>query len=898
MSDEIPDWSVELKARLASLLLKAEREADIVDELSQHLDDRWRDLVAGGASAEDATQTIRIELKNRHRLEDYLSPLRQAKQPARIALGSSTSSLIGDLWYDVRYAARTLRQSRGFAAVAIFTLALGIGATTALFSVVYGVLVSPYPYVRAAEIWAPGVRTKESNAPMGPYRLGEYLEIAKLPALADTMATAPEQMLLTGPFAAEMLQTVRISGNAASFLGVAPALGRSISPTDIRESGEPESVAVLSFGAWQRLFGGRPEALGQTLRLNDEPHTVIGVMPPRFGWWTNQGVWLPLGTNPATRNVFPIVRLAPGTTKAVGEQQLHDLHQQFATQNPNRFPAEFTSTLTNYLDITVASGEMRRSLQLLFGAVALLLLIACANVASLQMARGSTRIRELAVRLSLGAARGRVVRQLLTESLLLSGLGGLIGLAFAFAITRLMVALMPEFYVPNEARIEVNGFVLLFCAGTAMLTGIVFGLVPALQSSRPNLTDALKDAASGSSVAAGGKTRAALVVTEVALSVALLVSAGMTARAFVALQQVDLGLQPEQIMTARLLLPPNRYDTAEKRDRFAAELLTRVADLPGVASATIGNGGLPFGGQESRYSIGGAAASEQQSILLQFGSADYLTTLGIALRAGRTFTTSEVADARAVALVNETAAKLWPGGESPIGSTIRLDALGRLRPSSPSEVTVIGVFADARNDGLRNAVRPAALLPSFFMSPPNRTLALRTHFEPAQLMNALRAQAREMDPEVPIGGPGLLSDVIGEQYLQPRFTMSLFALFAALGLALAAAGIYSVLSYLVVRRTREIGMRMALGAGRRHVLRMFMGHGARLVGLGLVVGILVSLGVARILASRVDLFQVPTFDLISIAAMVTILAVVTAAACYVPARRATHVDPMVALRQD
>jgi putative ABC transport system permease protein len=361
---------------------------------------------------------------------------------------------------------------------------------------------------------------------------------------------------------------------------------------------------------------------------------------------------------------------------------------------------------------------------------------------------------------------------------------------------------------------------------------------------------------------------------------------------------VELGFRPEQVLTARVLLPPTRYDTAEKRDRFAAELLTRAGNLFGVAAATIGNAGLPFGGTESGYSIGGESAEEPQRMFLQFASADYLATLGIALRQGRMFSASEAADASAVALVNESAAKLWPDGASPIGRTLRLDVLDRVRPNGPSTVTVIGIFADTRNDGLRNGTRPAAMLPFTFVSPPNRTLALRTPLEPQQLMNAVRAQLREMDPEVPVGGPSMLSDPIDEQSIQPRFTMSLFGLFAALGLALAMAGIYSVLSYLVVRRTREIGMRMALGAGQRQVLGMFMKHGAVLVGLGLAVGLVVSLGVARLMTSRIDLFQVSAFDPISIAAMVAILALVAAAACYVPARRATRVDPMTALRCD
>ncbi|HZF30166.1 MAG TPA: ABC transporter permease, partial [Gammaproteobacteria bacterium] len=613
---------------------------------------------------------------------------------------------------DLKFALRQLRKSPAFTAVAVLTLALGIGATTAIFSVVYGVLVSPYPYARPAEIWTPGLRTASLNQRMRTYQVREYLAMAELPALADTMATGPEQMLLTGEFAPEVLQTIRVSGSAGRFLGVAPILGRTLGPGDVRASGEPEPVVLLSFRLWQHLFGGRPDALGQTLRLNDEPYTVVGVMPPRFGWWTSDGLWLPLGREQPDRGVFPIVRLAPGATQAVAEQQLQDLQTQLASANPGGFPRdEFASQLTNYLDITVASGEMKRSLQLLFGAVGFLLLIACANVASLQLARGSSRVREVAVRLSLGAQRRRLVRQLLTESVLLSGAGGVLGLAFAFAITRLMVVLMPDFYVPNEARVEVNGIVLAFCAGVSMLTGIVFGLVPALQSSRPDLTDALKDEAWGSSATAGGKTRAALVVAEVALSVMLLMSAGMTIRAFIALQQVELGFRPEQVVTADVLLSPNRYDTADKRNRFAVELLERVRNLPGVASASMGNGGLPFGGRSSRYSIGGEASAENQRILIQLGSADYLGTLKIPLREGRMFTEREIADASAVVVLNETAAKLWPAGESPVGRVIRLDELGAGSPNASAEVTVVGVFADTRNAGLRSDPQPAALLP-------------------------------------------------------------------------------------------------------------------------------------------------------------------------------------------
>jgi len=808
--------------------------------------------------------------------------------------------------HDLRFALRQLMKNPGFTAVAVLTLALGIGATTAIFSVVYGVLISPYPYERPGEIWMPGLRTASSNQRMRPYRREEYREMAKLPAFSQVMATSPDDMLLTGAFAPEMLRTVRITGNAAGFIGVPPVIGRMIGPSDILPNGEPEPVAVLSFRLWQRLFGGRPDALGRTLRLNDRIYTVIGVMPPRFGWWTSDGLWLPLGLGPGDpRGVMPIARLHPGVTAAVAEQQLHGLQVQWAKENPAGFPREeFTSLLTNYLEITVASGEMERSLRLLFGAVAFLLLIACANVANLQLARGSSRAREMAVRLSLGAQRRWLVRQLLTESVLLSGVGGALGLVFAFVITRLMVALMPGFYVPNEARIEVNGSVLLFCAGISVLTGILFGLMPALQSSRPDLTDALKDEGRGSSAAAGGKIRAALVVMEVALSVVLLVSAGMTVRGFIALQQVDLGFQPEHVFVANLPLPPNRYDTWEKRNRFAAELLERAQNLSGVSAASIGNGGLPFGGPQSGYAIGGQAAPEAQRILVQLAGADYLKTVGIPLRRGRMFTAREVDDASRVGVINEAAAKLWPAGEDPVGRILHLDEMGRTNPgvrmpTNPSpEITIVGVFADTQNDGLRNESRPAVLLPYTLAAPPGRTLAVRAQGDPGPLMNALRAQVREMDPEQPLRGPGTLSEAVADQSVQPRFAMSLFSLFAGFGLALAMAGIYSVLSYLVARRIREIGVRMALGAGQGDILGMFMKQGGRLVGVGLVVGLLASLAVARLLANQLDLFQVPQFDPVSFGVVALILALIAAAACYVPARRATRVDPMVALRAE
>lgn len=810
------------------------------------------------------------------------------------------------MFQDIRFGIRMMLKHKGFTAVAVLTLALGIGATTALFSVVYGVLISPYPYAKPGEIWSPGVISVKSQQRVRPYPLNGYQEMAKLPAFSDVMATGPGNALLTGEYAPETIQGIRVSGNGFQFLGVPPLLGRGIQPSDIRSNGEPEPVAVLSFKRWQRM-GADPNVMGKTLRLNEEDYTVVGVMPPRFGWWTDNGVWLPMGTIARDGQlVFPITRLNPGVTVAAAEQQLHALNLELAKIPQMRFPSEeFTSKLTNYLDVTAASGEMQKSLMLLFGAVGFLLLIACANVANLQLAKATARAREMSIRLAIGAGRGKLVRQLLTESVLMSVLGGLLGLIFAYWITHLMVTLMPSNFVPNESRIEVNGYVLCFSLGIAVLTGILFGLAPALQSSRQNLVESLKDEGRGSSSSAGGKVRATLVVVEVALAVVLLVSASLTVRSFMALQKVELGFQPEHVMAAGVPLPPKRYATWEQRNRFAQDLLERVKNTPGVVAATIGNGGLPFGGLESPYAIEGQSDPQARFIRMNLVGADYLRTLGIPLRQGRMLTEQEVGSADRVAVINEAASKLWPAGQNPIGQRIRLNELekpGRadlLVPANASPyVTVVGVVGNTRNDDLRSESQPVVLLPYTLLAPSGRTLAVRAQGDAMALVNTLRARVQELDSQQPLSNPISMEEILGFRTAQPRFTMALFTLFAAIGLALALAGIYSVLSYLVSMRTRELGVRIALGAQPSDILRLILRTGAKLIGAGIVVGILASVAAARLLGSQLDLFKVSAADPVSFLGVILLLVVTAAAACIIPARRATKVDPMVALRYD
>lgn len=804
------------------------------------------------------------------------------------------------LGQDLAYGVRSFRRSPAFVAVALLSLMLGIGATTAIFSVIYGVLIAPYPYANPAQIWAPEVRAVDGRGGHA-YSLDEFRALRAVPAFADVMGTSFETVLMTGEFAPESFGGVLMTGNAFNFLGVPPLLGRTIQPTDVRPNGEAEPVVVLSHRLWLRLFEGNPSAIGRELRLNGRPHTIIGVMPPRFGWYGNDGFWLPLSpTRTDLPWINPIVRLKPGVTPRVAEEQLHALNTRLAQQKPAAFPARgFTTALRNYLDVTVASGDMRTSLQLLLGAVVFLLVIACANVANLQLARGTARAREMAVRISIGAGRSRLLRQLLTESVLLSIAGGALGVLFAFGAIRLIVGLMPEFYVPNESRVTINIPVLLFALAVSLLTGMVFGLVPAMQTSRADVGDALKAGRSTGAGVHGSRTRSVLVVAEVALSVMLLASAGLTIRTFFALQNVDPGIRAERVLFVGVPLTPTKYTTLEQRNNFAQELLDRAAVLPGVEAATFGH---PFGAPQSTYTIAGQTSDETKRIGVTFAGADHLRTYGIALRAGRMFDASEVRRGDRVAVINEAAVKLWPAGQNPVGTIVRLGILEHpparalVDASRRPEVTIVGVIANTRNAGLREEPTPVIALPYTIVAPLQRMLAVRTAGDPNLVLNPVRAQVRAMDAEQPLGRPITLSEILGQEVVQPRFTMALFSAFALLGLVLAAAGIYSLLSFHVARRTHELGVRMALGAPRRHVLGLVLGMGGRLALVGLAIGAVASLAATRLLRSQ--LFGVQPADPVSYAAVVLVLALAALVACYLPARRAAGVDPMVALRQE
>jgi putative ABC transport system permease protein len=872
-----------------------ERRKRLEDEMQQHIDLETQENIEAGMSRVEA----------RHAAMRKFGSVSLAGDQSREAWGWLWPERLSQ---DVRYALRSFRKNAGFTAVALLSLMLGIGASIALFSVVYGVLIAPYPYARPKQIWAPAV-VGPNDAVRGWhwYSQREMEEIQKLPAFSDVMATLPKPVLLTGGINPENFYGVFLTGGAFNFIGVKPLIGRTLQPFDIGTGSQPAPVVVLSYGFWQRFFSGDPHAIGRTIILDNVPHTIVGVMPPRFGWWTNQAFWLPLPRDlKDPSGLAVIVRLAPGVTLHAAEQELNQLNIRFAAERPQDYPkGRLRTILLNYMDITAASGDMSASLHLLLAAVGLLLLIACVNVANLQLARTTGRAREIAMRIAIGAGRGRLVRQLLTESVLLSVAGGVLGVLFALGATRLIVALIPPDYVPNEARIAINGWVLLFSLGISMLTGILFGLAPALRSSRPDLVGTLKDGGGGATGSLRGRSmRSWLVVAEISLSVMLLAGASLAVRGFIQILHVDPGFQPQRVVRLDFTLAPKSYPTWQQRNNLDRALLDSVINLPGVQSAELGNGGLPYGGDRSAFSIPGEPPQDGRKIAIALVSRQYPQTLGIPLRQGREFTDAEIQSGMRVALINESAARLWPSGESPIGRTLQIDDLARPfnnpqvfpAPGIAAGVTVVGVIGDTRNDGLSEPPAPAVFLPYTLVAPPDRQLAVRTAGDPLAMVNAVRMKARDLDEDLALGKPNTLDEVMSEETQQPRFNMALFSAFAGLGLALAAIGIYSVISYNVSQRVQEIGVRMALGARRGDILKLILLMVAKFTSFGLAVGLIGSILIERLV--RFEMFAKTSFGVAPLAAIVLALAAVALLAAWLPAARAGNLDPVTALRHE
>ena len=884
-------WSARALRKLRALFRKGALDREMSEEMRHHMELQIEENIAAGMNPDEA----------RYLAQRQFGGIAQIKEQARDV---RSWVWLEQLFQDLRYAGRALSKSRGFTAVAVITLALGIGVSTAMFSVVYGVLLSPFPYAKSHEIWS--VYFSNTKGPVGVgLNVGDYLEIAKLPGIESAMAnSSADQMSLPGESGLELFDSTRLSGTAFPFLGVPPVAGRIFTSADFKANGDPEPVVVLSFGLWQRLFAGDPNVIGQTLLLDHQPYVIIGVMPERFAWGRTDG-WLPLSTTDRKAGTGVYVRLRPGVSQEVVEQQLRGLFDRLARESPDRFPKEgFTVKL--YDNALYRGGPLdrfgvRSSITALFWASGCLLLIACTNVANLQLARGAGRSREIAVRLAIGASRSRIVRQLLTESVLLSVVGGVVGVLFAFGLTQLVVTQLPD-YLPPEARITVNGWVLAYSTGVALLSGVLFGLAPALRSTKADLNDALKEGghAHGLGGPSGTRLRNTLVIVEVALSIVLLVGATLAIRNFAQLQQIDRGLNPERIAWMRINLLPRRYATTAQRNEFARALLERVRVVPGVASAAVGS--LPNYDGSSRATIPGQP-TPVEGLTLNFVDANYFRTLEIPVLAGRTFTAQEIARGDHVVVINLAASRQWPTGRDPIGSVLQLDALAAEGPAATKDFIVIGIVGDTRVGLPRDAPRLAAFVPYPLREavpaadrPNERNLILRCERPMEGLIPALRQALRSLDPEQPMRRPFDVAAWMERVVAQPHFTMSLFSGLAFITLALAGAGIYSVLSYGVAQRTREFGVRMALGASRGDILKLVFRGGVRLLLAGLLIGVAASLALSRILDSLV--FNIPMLDPLAFGVAIVLLSFIALVACWLPARRATKLDPLVALRHE
>jgi putative ABC transport system permease protein len=802
---------------------------------------------------------------------------------------------VDTFFQDLRYAVRTLRRSPSFTAAAVACLALGIGANTAIFSVINGVLLRPLPFRDPSAlvmVWERNARQAKDRNVVSP---ANYLDWrAQSSTFADVGAYIDWRANLTGMD--EPIEVARAIASATFFavLGVPAEVGRVYTPDEDGPNGP--NVAVLGHRLWQRHFGGRRDALGTRISLDGRPFTVIGVMPEGFGIEGSRAeLWTPLGLDPAVdyrtrtgRYLTTIARLKPGVTPPRAQADMSAIAGRLEAAHPTFNAGWGVNVVPMYEQVV---GSVRRALLVLGGVVAFVLLIACANVANLLLARSTTRTREIAVRTALGAGRGRMVRQLLTESLVLAALGGALGLVLAALGLRAVKALAPA-SVPRVASVSIDGWTLAFTVVVALVTGVLFGLVPALHAGRADLQRVLRDGARGSTVAGGA--RGVLVVAQIALSLVLLVGAGLMARSFVRLQSVDPGFEPQNVLTGHVQLAGQRFRASSAATSFFAQLLERVEKVPGVVSASAINW-LPFGGQGSATSYwieGRPVPPPTDEFVADVRAVDpaYFRTMRIRVVRGEPFDARANTESPKQIVVNEAFVRVHFPAANPIGEHVLMPWDDTLRGE------IVGVVADTKHTGLDSTARPMIYwamkqFPTNFM-----TLVVRTAGDPMRLAPAIAREVRALEPNQPFAEVKPLDAYLGQSVAQRRFSMALLGIFSAVALVLAALGIYGVLAYSVAQRTREIGVRMALGARDGAVAAMVVREALGVVATGLAIGIAGALALTRVLGSL--LYDISPTDPFTFAGVACVLGAVALTASYLPARRAARVDPIVALRNE
>lgn len=803
-------------------------------------------------------------------------------------------------WQDLRYGFRTLLRNPGFCAVAILALALGIGPNTAIFTMVNAVLLKPLPVPepdRVVMIWGTLLKSGFDQLPVSA---ADYLEWQKQARSFDQMSAAfaiPEFGLnVSGVGDPERVPAALASKEFLPALGIKPIVGRNFLPEEDRPGGPP--AVLISHALWQRRFHSDPAAVGRTLTVDGIPRTVVGVVPHELGEMVAADLWLPTAINPnnperGNHNYGVVARLKPGVTAAQARAEMTVI----ARRLESAYPATNNGWgITLFPMAEMFTGRIRPVLLILLGAVGLLLLIACANLANLLLARAATREKEIAIRGALGAGRRRIVRQLLTESLVLAIAGGALGLVLAAWGVRLLRSVVPDMF-PMLQHMRVDVPVLAFTFGISILTGLLFGLVPAWRSSRTDLNATLKEAA-GRSESSGGshRIRSFLLASEVALAVLLSVSAGLLLRSFVRVTAVDPGVRTANILTMNVSLPEVKYDTPLKRGNFYKHLIERLDALPGVRSAGA-VGFLPlrvsilsFRIWVNSFTIEGrppVPQDQQPQADYRTATPDYFNTMGIALRQGRLFDQHDDQDAKRVVLVNEAMVRKHFAHENPLGQHI----------VTGGSMEIVGVVADAKLYGLDSPVEPAMYVPhAQHSSESSMALVVRTEGDPAAMASAVRREILKLDPEQPISNVRTMEKVLSDSLMLRRIAMLLIAVFASLALTLATVGIYGLTAYSVSRRTHEIGLRVALGASQSQILRLVVGRGLVVSLIGAIIGVAAAFELTRGLSGM--LYGVTATDPLVFAGVPLLLIAVSVLASYVPARKATRIDPLAALRYE
>lgn len=789
---------------------------------------------------------------------------------------------------DVRYAFRTLLRQRGFAAVAILTLALGIGSATAIFSVVNALVLKPLPYEQPGQL----VQVFESPRPGANNAVspGIFTDWSNQTTLFEGFAAyRTVDLNLTGSGTPVRVNGLRMSAVGLHLLRARPILGRIFAP-DEDQPGQ-DKVVVLTHHFWKTQFAGDPAILGRTVALNSEPHTVVGVLPAGFLPFEQQQFVLPFPFQPGWSEqrgghfLRVNARLKPGVTLEQARAELIALSDRSKPLYPE-WKRTWSVSIVPLAEQLVT--DIKPALLVLLAAVGLVLLIGCGNVANLLLARAAGRAREIALRAALGASRGRVIRQLLAESVVLSALGGLLGLAFAYWSTGALRAVIGSMNIARAHEIAVDPTVLLAAIVISVLTGILFGLVPAFHASRVELTHALKDGTRGSS-SPGLRLRRALIVGEVALSLLLLVGAGLLARSFARLLEVPPGFDPRHALTLQLSLAEARYPDNVRRSSFYQRVAERVAAIPGVTAAGL-SASLPLTGVSDQFvRIPGWAGDRDPGYDADydFCTPDYFRAMGIPLRRGRYFEPGDTAGPRRVAIINETLARTCFPDEDPIGRQLRYGT---------DTWEIVGVVGDVRMRRLHRAIPGMVYRPQSTDPWRTATLTVRTAGDPHAFAEPIRKAILELDPDQPVSNVRSLEEVVARSVGDRRLTALLLGLFAGAALALAAVGLYGVIAYAVVQRTRELGIRVALGASRRHILTLVLAQGMVLVVIGLGVGLAGAFGLTPLLQTM--LYEIKPADPLSFAAVSALLLLVALFASWLPARRAARVDPMVALRAE